>query len=76
MYVKAADIHSHYMANKTRPLNFAGADEAELEAALKQSMATFEAEDRQRGVGVGAQGDDGGGMVGQVLNRGRAGAGA
>ena len=60
--------------NKTRPLNFAGADEAELEAALKRSMATFEAEDRQRGVGMGGQGDDGGGMVGSVLNRGRAGA--
>ena len=54
-------------------MNFAGADEAELEAALKQSMATFDAEDRARGVG-GPQGDDGGGMVGSVLNRGRAGA--
>lgn len=75
--MKAADIYNHYMANKTRPLNFAGADEMELEAALKQSMATFEAEDRQRGVGPGGQGgDDGGGMVGSVLNRGRAGAAA
>ena len=35
--------------NKSRPLNFSGADEAELEAALKESMKTFEAEDRAKG---------------------------
>lgn len=46
MYMKAADIFAFYNANKSRPLNFAGADEMELEAALKESMKTFEAEDR------------------------------
>ena len=43
MYVKAIDIFNHFEQNKTRPLNFAGADEMELEAALKESMKTFEA---------------------------------
>lgn len=37
----------------------------ELEAALKESMKTFDAEDRAAG---GGGGDDG--MVGSVLNRG------
>ena len=48
----------------------------ELEAALKESMKTFEAEDRAAAGGAGAAGGDGGGMVGQVLNRGGAGADA
>jgi hypothetical protein len=43
MYFKAQDIFNHFQANKTRALNFAGADEMELEAALKESMKTFEA---------------------------------
>ena len=47
MYMKAADILAFYNSNKSRPLNFAGADEMELEAALKESMKTFEAEDRR-----------------------------
>ena len=38
----------------------------ELEAALKESMKTFDAEDRRAAAGGG----DGGGMVGSVLNRG------
>lgn len=42
MYVSAAEIHAHWMANKDRKLNFQGADEAELEAALKASMAEWE----------------------------------
>ena len=42
----------------------------ELEAALKQSMKTFEAEDRNRG---GQDGQDESGGVGSVLNRGGAG---
>ena len=70
MYCKAVDIHNHFLQNKCRPLNFAGADEAELEAALKKSMATFEAEDRARMTAQGDDGQDGGGMVGSVLNRG------
>ena len=37
----------------------------ELEAALKASMKTFEAEDRARG----GRDDEEGGMVGTVLNR-------
>ena len=70
MYCKASDIYNHYQQNKTRPLNFAGADEMELEAALKKSMRTFEAEDRARmGAGQGG-GEESGGMVGSVLNRG------
>ena len=48
-------------------MNFAGADEAELENALKESMKTFDAEDRA------AAGGGDGGMVGSVLNRGGAG---
>lgn len=43
MYFKAADIFLHFQQNKTRALNFAGADEMELEAALKESMKTFDA---------------------------------
>ena len=31
MYFKAADIYNHFQQNKTRALNFAGADEMELE---------------------------------------------
>ena len=64
MYMRASDIKAHWEANKSRALNFAGADEAELEAALKESMKTFEAEDRA------AAGGGDGGMVGSVLNRG------
>ena len=75
MYVRASDIYNHFQQNKSRALNFAGADEMELEAALKESMKTFEAEDRmQRGPASGG-GDGGeGGMVGSVLNRGGGGA--
>lgn len=39
MYVNKDLIKMHYEQNKGRALNFAGADEAELEAALKASMA-------------------------------------
>lgn len=60
----------HYQANKSRKLNFAGADEAELDKALQESMKTFEAEDRAR-YGAAGGDDNGGGMVGSVLNRGR-----
>lgn len=70
MYVKATDIYNHFQQNKTRALNFAGADEMELDNALKESMKTWSAEDRAAaGVGGGE-----GGMVGSVLNRGGAGA--
>jgi len=44
MYLPAADIYKHWQANKDRKLNFQGADEAELEAALKESMKTFDHE--------------------------------
>ena len=73
MYVDAKVIHDHYQMNKSRPLNFSGADEAELEKALKESMKTFEEEDRRNGAaqgGGGAGNADEGGMVGQVLNQG------
>jgi hypothetical protein len=46
MYVNKELIKLHYDQNKGRALNFAGADEAELEAALKESMKKFEAEDK------------------------------
>ena len=49
MYIQANVIKQHWEMNKSRPLNFSGADEAELEAALKESMKTFEAEDRAKG---------------------------
>jgi hypothetical protein len=39
MYMRADDIYKHWQSNKNRPLNFQGADEAELEAALKASLA-------------------------------------
>jgi hypothetical protein len=42
MYCSAAEIKTHWMANKDRKLNFQGADEAELDAALKASMAEWE----------------------------------
>ena len=80
MYVKASDIKAHWEANKTRPLNFSGADEAELEKALKESMKTFQEEDRRNGYvtqgygqdqyGQGQPDQDEGGMVGSVLNKG------
>lgn len=74
MYVDAEVINQHYQMNKSRPLNFSGADEAELEKALKESMKTFEEEDRRNGNGGNggaADSEDGGGsMVGQVLNQG------
>ena len=44
----------------------------ELEAALKESMKTFDAEDRRAAAGGAGGGGDGGGMVGSVLNRGGA----
>lgn len=43
-------------------MNYAGADEAELDAALKESMKTFEAEDR-------ASNNEEGGFTGTVLNK-------
>jgi hypothetical protein len=46
-------------------LNYSGADEAELEKALKASMETFKKEDRE------AAGE--GGMVGTVINPGAGG---
>lgn len=65
MYVDAKLIHDHYQMNKSRPLNFSGADEAELEKALKESMKTFEEEDRRNGAAMGgADNGDQGGMVG------------
>jgi hypothetical protein len=42
--MKASDIYAAWQQNKSRPLNFQGADEAELEAALKASMAEWEKE--------------------------------
>lgn len=57
MYISAVDSYAHWQQNKDRKLNFQGADEAELEAALKASMAEWEKQ----------EGDDQP-MVGQVLN--------
>lgn len=44
MYIPAQVIYDHWQQNKNRPLNFAGADEMELERALKESMKTWENE--------------------------------
>ena len=44
MYMNAADIYAHWQSNKDRKLNFQGADEAELDAALKASMKEWEKE--------------------------------
>ena len=59
MYVPLEVIVKHWESNKARPLNFQGADEAELEAALKASMATWEKETKE---------EEGGAMVGTVFN--------
>ena len=61
MFIPASVIYQHWQQNKDRPLNFQGADEAELEAALKASMETWNQEEQQEG--------SGGGMVGQVMNK-------
>jgi hypothetical protein len=60
--VDANVIRLHYEQNKGRPLNFQGADEAELDKALKESMKTWEEESSRNG--------EGGGFVGSVLNQG------
>lgn len=48
MYMLAAEVKAHWMANKDRKLNFQGADEAELDAALKASMAEWEKQQDQQ----------------------------
>ena len=53
----------HWEQNKSRALNYAGHDEAELEKALKESMKTWNDESSSR------PGEEGG-MVGQVINPG------
>jgi hypothetical protein len=45
MFIPASVIYQHWQQNKDRPLNFQGADEAELEAALKASMETWNQEE-------------------------------
>lgn len=59
MYIKVADIMAHWEANKNRKLNFSGNDEAEMDAALKASMETWNKEEDDR---------DGGSNVGTVFN--------
>ena len=49
--MKAADCYAHWQQNKDRKLNFQGADEAELEAALKASMAEWEKQEGEQPVG-------------------------
>jgi hypothetical protein len=49
MYVDANEIRLHYEQNKGRALNFQGADEAELDKALKESMKTWEEESSKNG---------------------------
>jgi len=61
-YMLAKDIWAHWNANKGRKLNFQGADEAELDAALKASMETWNKENDD------AEGSSG--MVGSVINPG------
>lgn len=66
MYMPASDIYQHWQQNKDRKLNFQGADEAELEAALKASMAQWEKEEGNQGNGDSGEGGAG---VGQVFNK-------
>lgn len=54
-YVDVNVIRVHFEQNKGRALNFQGADEAELDKALKESMKTWEQEN---------QSNDGGGFAG------------
>lgn len=63
MYCDAQVVYKHWQENKNRPLNFQGADEMELERALKESMKTWENENSQ------ANGDGAEGPVGTVLNK-------
>ena len=44
MYLSADEIKAYQLANPNHMLNFDGADESELNAALKQSMQTYENE--------------------------------
>jgi len=44
MYIRVADIMAHWEANKSRKLNFSGNDEAEMDAAFKASMETWNKE--------------------------------
>lgn len=62
----ASDIYLHWQQNKDRKLNFQGADEAELEAALKASMAQWE---KEEGNNQGGDSGEGGAGVGQVFNK-------
>ena len=65
MYCLASDIKAHWMANKDRKLNFQGADEAELDAALKASMAEWENQQDQQQ----SNDNEDSPMVGQILNQ-------
>jgi hypothetical protein len=58
MYCLAAEIKAHWMANKNRKLNFQGADEAELDAALKASMAEWEKQNEQQSQNQGQDDED------------------
>lgn len=62
MYCDAQVVYNHWMENKSRPLNFQGADEMELERALKESMKTWENESQQQNNGAE-------GPVGTVFNK-------
>ncbi len=46
--MNAQHIYNHWQQNKDRKLNFQGADEAELEAALKASMQEWEKAEEQK----------------------------
>lgn len=69
MYCLASDIKAHWMANKDRKLNFQGADEAELDAALKASMAEWEKQEKQQDQQQSNEENEDSPMVGQVLNK-------
>ena len=51
MYMKKNDIRLAWEQNKGRALNYQGADEAELEKALKASMETWKQEAGEGGEG-------------------------
>jgi hypothetical protein len=79
MYVSVAQVDLFHKDNKNRKLNTSGADERELEEALKRSLQDMKDKDHFQKYPGGASGnqedgDDGAPSVGTVLNGGKGGA--
>lgn len=65
--MSVSQIEAYHKDNKNRKLNTGGADERELEEALKRSMQDMKDKDQYEKLG-----DDGAPSVGSVLNKGAA----